>query len=102
MVKAFGAEVQGSNDPSYIGYSKEQDANNSLKKLFTGLAGVVEAKSDYWEEKTKTEADAAGAAIVDAPVDATAKAEPATTEGELVEGGEAKSSTAADIDVKRR
>lgn len=57
MVKAFGAEVQQSNDPSYIGYSKEGDADKTLKTLFSGVANLIDLKSNYWEEKTKDEAD---------------------------------------------
>jgi hypothetical protein len=70
MVKSFGAEVQQANDPSYIGYSKEGSADTSLKKLFTGLAGVIDAKSNYYEEQSKKQADATAAEIVNATADA--------------------------------
>jgi len=65
MVKAFGAEVQQTNDPSYIGFSKEGDADRSMKVLFSGLGNVIDQKSDFYEQQQKLEADKVAENIVD-------------------------------------
>lgn len=64
MVKAFGAEVAASNDPSYIGFSREGEADKSMKVLFGGLANIIDQKANYWEDQQKAEADKTAEAIV--------------------------------------
>lgn len=69
MVKAFGAEVQPTNDPSYIGFSREGDADRSMKILFSGIGNLIDQKSDFLEEKQKQDADAAAESIVNTTTD---------------------------------
>lgn len=71
MTKAFGAEVGQSNDPSYIGYSRESSANNSMKKLFSGLATAIDLKSDMYEKQQKDQADATADEIINTTTDQT-------------------------------
>jgi hypothetical protein len=81
VVKAFGAEVQQANDPSYIGYSREGDANTSLKKLFSGIAGVIDDKAKFYEEQEKEKATEVGEGITESEVQTTDK------ESDLIAGG---------------
>lgn len=94
MVKAFGAEVGPSNDPSYIGFSKEGDSDKSMKVLFSGIGNLIDQKSDFMEEKQKLEADAAADEIVNANTEATVTG---SQGGDVVVGGSGTDSVNTEI-----
>lgn len=77
MVKAFGSEVQATNDPSYIGFSKEGDGNKAMKKLFTGVAQGIDLGSDAVEARQKQDA----ATVAQNILDSTGEAGQASIQG---------------------
>lgn len=95
MVKAFGAEVQASNDPSYIGFSKEGDANKSMKTLFSGIGNLIDQKSDFYAEKQKLDADAVAENIVES--NTQSEAVQGAVGQETVLGGSGQDSVSTEI-----
>lgn len=84
MVKAFGSEVQGTNDPSYIGFSKEGEGDKSMKKLFTGVSQGIDLGADYYEARQKVEAANVAQSITDSIVGGTEGTSATVEESSLV------------------
>jgi hypothetical protein len=96
MAKAFGAELGATNDPSYIGFSREGEADKSMKVLFGGLANIIDQKANYWEDMQKDEADKTAEAIVNTTTPAPKPVEGGSGTEKIV-GGAGTDSVSADI-----